>query len=291
MTTDGTHSAVPQPAQLAGSPPPRPRRRYRWVVVTALWAVVVGGAALSAVFFGGTTSRSQTTISSAVPTVDSAVADLVAAGDSPQAVAAIGGYGQVGDACRISLARDGRRYERDVVFFTAPGTEEALLRQIRARLPARYRAQLSNRAVQPLRADAGNYVTLLGGTVAAGQILVVLDTGCRPTGHGVVGAEPTVDLRSTPVETVFSALRVTEVRREIHTVACPGGGTAWTIEAEAPAGGVALSLADALAGTLTGVVPVLARPELYLYRTGRTGVVVRTRNGAVVVTATTGCPG
>jgi len=270
----------------------RSRRRRLLVGGTSLWAVVVIAAALCAVWTGGTTLRAQTMIAQALPTVDTAVADLVTAGDGPTAVAAIGGYTRTDDDCRITLIRHGQRYEREVRFFTTPGTEDALLDRIVAGLPARYRAQLNHRlAGTPLSADAGNYVSIVGGTVAPGQVRLVADTGCRPSAGAVPGAEPAQGVG--PAQAVLSVLGLPQAQWRGYRVPCAGGGAVWTIEAEGPAGSAPNSLVEALHAAPPGVLgdpaPVVARPELYAYRSGATGIAVRARNGAVLVTATTGC--
>jgi hypothetical protein len=78
---------------------------------------------------------------------------------------------------------------------------------------------------------------------------------------------------------------VTGATFETHRVACERGGSVCTVQADGPAGSAPASLVDAL----HQAPALLARPDLYVYRSGPVGVVARTHNGVLTVTATTGC--
>ena len=278
-TAPGFPPAPPRPPSGAG----RPRRRtLRWIV--AAWAAVVAAITLYSVWHFPRTAVDQSTIAQALPTVDSAAADLVRAAGT-DAVPAITGYIAVDAKCRVTVVRDGARYQRWVRFYTAAGAEPALLDGIAKRLPARYDPLVAHPATGPvLHADPGNFVTVTGGIVGPGQVRVTVDTGCRPQRHPVTETGTAAGAPDrAPVAAVLAALGVQGARQETHRVVCPGGGAVWTLQAEG--GSSARSLADALKQP----APVLARPDAYAYRDGDVGMAVRVQDGTVSVTATTAC--
>jgi hypothetical protein len=69
-------------------------------------------------------------------------------------------------------------------------------------------------------------------------------------------------------------------------VPCPSGGMVRTVSAVAPAFTGAL---DARLDGLPSAQPVVAAPKVYAYRSGATGVAVRARDDALLVSATTAC--
>jgi hypothetical protein len=138
----------------------------------------------------------------------------------------------------------------------------------------------------PLTADAGNYVAVRGGVVGPGAVRITADTGCRPlTGRVAEAQQPPDTEGRAPVEAVLGTLGIRDIRWQTHRVDCAHGGSVRTVQADGPAGSAPAALADALHEASA----VLARPELYVYRTGPVGVVARTHDGVVTVTATTGC--
>ncbi|GII21377.1 hypothetical protein Pme01_09740 [Planosporangium mesophilum] len=270
---------------IHGSPtrPASPASRRRWlVVITTLWAVLVTGLALYAAHRGGSTVRTQTSVSQALPTVDRAVAEAVTAAAPAGAVAQVGGYHEVSGRCTVTAVRNGARYERVAHLYVPAGQEGALLDRIRAALPGDYDAQVRDRR---LTADAGDFVALKGSVEGAGEVRISADTGCRPLTAPVREASEAADRR--PVEAVLATLKVGGAAWQTHRVPCAQGGYVRTVQADGPAGSGPASLVDALRATAPDAV--VARPELYAYRSGPVGIVARTRNGAVTVTATTGC--
>lgn len=265
-----------------------PRRtRRRWLFVAALaWAVLLAALAVYAVRRGEPTVRAETSVAEALPTVDRAIAEVATAAATAGAVVQIGGYEKIGSPCSITAVRDGARYERSVSLFVPAGQEAALVDQVGARLPERYAVEVRKSGNHSLTADAGNFVAVRGSTVGAGQARITADTGCRPLTRPVTEAQPPSDSANrAPVQAVLDALKVTDASFQTHRVSCDRGGSVWTVQADGPPGSAPASLVDALHETST----VLARPEVYVYRSGPVGVVARTHDGVLTVTATTGC--
>ncbi|NJC69281.1 hypothetical protein HC031_06040 [Planosporangium thailandense] len=284
MTTDGP-AVQPAPA------PQRPAVRRRWLVVAAgVWAVLVIAFAIYAVHRGGSTVREQTSVAHALPTVDRAIAEAVTAAGPAGAVAEIDGYREVSGHCMITTARAGARYQRAAYLYVPVGREPALLDGIAARLPRGYDARVSGSGAHALTADAGDFVTLEGGISGPGEVRLTADTGCRPLTRPVSEHAPTPSAADrAPVEVALSALKLSAVRWQAHRVDCARGGAVRTVRADGPPG----TVLPPLAGALRAVAPdaVVVRPDLYVYRSGPAGVVVRTADGVSTVTATTGCGG
>jgi hypothetical protein len=256
----------------------------RWLIVAAVvWGLVVLGLGYWSLRHGRPTAREQTTIGEALPTVNAALGDLAGTIDAATAVPVLGGYVQVGQSCSVTVAREGARYERILYVFTRPGTEPALLKQVRNGLPERYRAELSKSNV--LSADAGNFVSIRGGVTSPGQVRFTADTGCRPQNSKVRDAEPSAAAAArAPVQAVLDKLQLGSGTWLAYETACPTGGPLWTVEADVK--GAPKSLIDALKPDTDAIV---ARPDVVAYRTGGAGVVVRILNGGVTVTSSTGC--
>jgi hypothetical protein len=281
VTMDGI---PPRPATAPTATPGAPRRR-RWLVVGSVaWAVLLAVLAGYAARRGEPTVRAQTSVAQALPTVDRAIAEVVTAASPGGAVAEITGYREVDASCTITAARAGARYERVVRLYVPAGREAPLLKEVAAKLPSDYDARVHGE----LTADAGNYVAVRGGVVGPGQVRIAADTGCRPSTGPVSEAQPPSPTASrAPAEAALATLGVRDARWQTHRVACPRGGAVWTVQADGPAGSAPASLAAAL-GTASPDA-VLNRPDLYAYRSGPAGVVARTHDGIVTVTATTGC--
>jgi hypothetical protein len=264
----------------------------RWLVVVAVvWGLAIAGLGYYSMRTGRATAREQTSIGSALPVVDAALADVASTLDPSTTVAALSGYVELSHDCRITAIRDGARYERVLVVYTREGSEAAVLEQVAARLPARYHARVSRSTKPPmLFADAGNFVLVQGGVAGAGQVRVSADTGCRPLDAPV--REPDTEAPSTdraPVQAVLDSLHLRPERWRAHRVTCPRGGALWTVEAVTAAGTAPAKLPTALDGVTRGAAVVLARNDVYAYRTGTAAVAVRLANGSLNVTSTVGC--
>ena len=274
----------------AGAPPPvghagfgRPRR---WIVVlTVAWVVVLAAGIGWAVARGEPTAREQTTVAEAQPVVERAVAEIASAASADgQAVVAISGLQRVGD-CAVTIVRSGERYQRVVTAVVPPGTEAALLDRVAARLPAAYGATVRKGSLPRLAADAGFWVGISGSTLAPGVVRFIADTGdCRPAGDLTPAAADEGDRSAAAA--VLARLGVPAAQWSTHRAACAAGGSVTTVEVVGADG--------ALPGPLDAVLrdigsSVAATPELYAYRAGTTGVVVRTEADRIIVTATTPC--
>jgi hypothetical protein len=274
------------PAQPAPGPRPAAFRRHWLAVGVAGWAVLVVVLAVYALHRGESTVRAQTSVAQALPTVDRAIADVVVAAESAGAVAEIGGYREVGGRCSITAVRDGARYERAAYLYVPVGQEPALLDRIAATLPRDYDARVRRSGARQLTADAGDFVALQGGVAGRGELRFTADTGCRPLTGPVSEPEPSsLAANRLPVQAVLDTLKVSDVRWQTHRVGCGRGGSVWTVRADGPAG------SEPTVDALRAAAPdaVVARPDLYVYRSGPVGIVARTRDGALTVTATTGC--
>jgi hypothetical protein len=171
----------------------------------------------------------------------------------------------------------------------APGQEPALIDRISAGLPRSYRPEVARSGRHPLTAEAGDYVAVRGGIVGTGQVRVAADTGCRPMGGRVREAQPSDTGDRAPVEAVLAVFGIAGPHWQTHRVDCPQGGSVRTVEAAGPAGSAPASLIGPLQAKSPTAEVVIARPDLYVYRAGPVGMVARTRDGVVTVTATTGC--
>jgi len=264
--------------------------KQRWIIAGVVtWALVIGGLAYYSEHTDRPTAREQTTIAEALPTVDTAVARVAATLDPATAVAALGPYRLISSDCKITAARDGARYERVLTVYTSEGSAPALLDRIAAGLPASYGALVKHHdPVHTLDADAGNFVQVRGGVQAPGQIRVSADTGCRPIGGPVGGASLDTWGRA-PVEVLLGGLRLSATTWSANRVPCPDGGTLWTVEAVTGPGSAPAPLPDAVRAAVPGSTQVLSQSEVYVYRAGSAGVVVRVTDGALSITSTTTC--
>jgi hypothetical protein len=250
------------------------------------WLVVLAGSLAYALARGGPTAREQTSIQDALPVVDHTLA-LVATDATADGMAVVyaGGYERL--TCRVTSARPGVRFKRAVTAVVTPGTEQALLQRVAARLPSSFHASTRGGTSPRLFADAGFYVLLTGTVNAPGQVRFVADTGdCRP-GSNVEAVDTGVARDEAPVTAALARLGLEAQQWQAYSVGCPGGTSFATTEARTGEVTLKSPLDETLRGTPDAVV---ASPELYAYRNGADGVTVRTENGQVVVTATTHCP-
>lgn len=287
--------SVDSPASVAyprDGGPVRTRPR-RWVVVVAVtWGIILAAGIGWAWATGGPTAREQTTVAQARPVVDQAVARVVEAATADGlAVAAISGFDRVG-GCSVTVVRAGERYQRVVTVVVAPGTEQALLSRVAARLPAAYGAKAPPVVEPYLVADAGFWVSLTGSVAGPGQVRIVADTGsCRPPGDLAEAAD--AGAAPTPGDAAEAALRPVLARLEVaapvwhtHAAGCPDGGHVSTAETS----GISANwdLDEALRGL--GSETVVSTSDLYAIDADGVGIAVRVDNdGHLVATATTGC--
>jgi hypothetical protein len=303
---DGTVTigpAAPVDGAVAyGYPPPQPKpTKRRWLVIAAAgWVVLLLVIATYAALHGRPTVREQTTIGQALPVLDRVVAEVVTVGTAAGAVPVIEGYVRTEADCFVTAARSGERYERSAVLYAPEGREDAVLDAVVAGLPAGYRINVRRGdSLHSITGDAGFFVRLAGGVTGTGRLQFTADSQCRAHGGSVpdppaasIGpagpAGPAGQLRAS-ADAVFTALQLAVVEMQTQQVACPHGGTLWTVELRGAPGRAPASLVAALrSGALPGVV-VLARPEVYAVRSNPVAVVATVRDGLLVVDASTGC--
>jgi hypothetical protein len=266
------------------------------VAAVVFWGLVLALAVVWSARTGAPTTREQTTVAQAQPTVDEATANVArAATAGGRAVVAISGFDRLGD-CRITVLRTGARYQRIVTAFVPPGQEAATLDRIAAGLPSAYGATVRRGAAPRLTADAGFFVGVSGGYVAPGQLRFVVDTGkCRvetaplAPGPGVASETDPPAALQAPIDAVLTSLRVAPAEWTTHTVSCPDGTVVRSAQALGEPGVAPTDRLDDALRDLTGDGAILAAPDAVAYRTGTVGVSVRTVGDQLTITATTIC--
>ncbi|MEV8513344.1 hypothetical protein [Dactylosporangium sp. NPDC051484] len=260
--------------------------KRRWIVAAVVaWAVVVAGLALYSHSHGQPTAREQTTIAEALPTVDGALGRIYSALDPASSVAVLGAYRRTEMSCRVTSAREGTRFARDLTVYVKKSAEGATLDRVKAALPAAYKASVvHNAGTDLLSADAGNFVAVRGGAPEPGQLRFTADTGCRVQDAPVTEATPPAqNANQAPVQAVLDTLGKPASQWRAHRLACPAGGTLWTVEA------VTSGDSDAARATVPAPAVVLDEPKVYAYRAGAAGVALRMERDSLVVSSTVGC--
>ncbi|MGI5246961.1 hypothetical protein [Dactylosporangium sp. CA-139066] len=260
--------------------------KRRWIVTGVVaWAVVVTGFALYSSLEGTPTAREQTTIADALPTVDAALGHVYAALDPQASVAVLGGYRRAEMSCRVTSAREGTRFTRELIVYVHKAAEGPTLDRVKGALPASYQASVAHHDDEHLlTADAGNFVAVHGASYGPGVLRFTADTGCRPQNAPVVEATPaSQNANRAPVEAVLSTLGTTASQWRTHRLTCPDGGALWTVEAVTTGDG-----AKARA-TVPAAAIILDQEKTFAYRAGAAGVSFRTEDGNLVVASTAGC--
>ncbi|MGW0501605.1 hypothetical protein [Micromonospora sp. NPDC003241] len=274
----------------AGPRPPAPEPRWpRWLIVaTVAWAVLLAGLTWRSARQDPPTVREQRTLAEAGPVVDAAIGELVAAswGAVPALVAP-----EVDRGCRITPFAEGAELVRAVDLAVPVGEERAALQEISDRLPTAWRSGVRVTSEGPrLRADAGEFVTVLGRPVSDGRIRLTADTGCRMVGDDY--SAPGTGAAGAEVGALTEALRTlggtaTEPD-EVVAAPCPGGGSARTVRSAA---GALPTSPQATLAPLAGGTPVVDTSEVYAFRRDGVAVLADLGAGEVVLAATTGCAG
>jgi hypothetical protein len=286
VTTPGP----PAPEWVVVVPTAPERRRPRWWLVAFFlaWALVLAGGIVWSVRKGTPTAREQTTVAEAVPVVDLATVQLVAAATADGlAAVAVSGFERTA-TCSVTVFRSGARYQRVVTAAVATGTELALLRRVAERLPASYRAVVTTATGSKLKADAGLFVAVTGTVAEPGRVRLVVDTGdCRPEGDvPETGSQPSS--AAAPAADVLTRLRTPATSWIRHDVSCPGGGALSTVEGVGSENDLPDAI-DALLGRMDGLV--VATPDLYAFHDGQTDVMVRIEGSRLVASLTNRCLG
>ncbi|WP_432984999.1 hypothetical protein [Dactylosporangium sp. CA-233914] len=260
--------------------------KRRWIVTGVVaWAVVVAGFALYSYSNDPPTAREQTTIADALPTVDGALGRIYAALDPAASVGVLGGYRRTEASCRVTSAREGTRFDRDLIVYVAPGSEGAVLDRVKAGLPTSFKANVGHNAdASFFTADAGNFVAVRGSATEPGVLRFSADTGCRVQDAAVTEATPQSEAANrAPVQGVLDTLGKPATQWRTHRLTCPAGGALWTVEAVTSGDGAAAR------ATVPAASVVLDKPKLYAYRSGTAGVALRPEGDSLVVSSTAGC--
>jgi hypothetical protein len=231
------------------------------------------------------TAREQTTIADALPTVDEALGRVYAALDPASSVAALGGYTRTEFSCRVTTAREGTRFSRELMVYVHKASERDVLDRIGAALPAAYQPSVTHSdSTDLLTADAGNFVAMRGGVTAPGQIRFTADTGCRPQDSAITEATPAApDADRAPVQAVLDTLGKPASEWRTHRLTCPTGGALRTVQAVTTGDGAPAH------ATVPAPAVVLDEPKIFAYRAGAAGVALRTNDGSLLVSSTAGC--
>jgi hypothetical protein len=260
--------------------------KRRWIVTGVIaWAAAVAGFALYSYANDPKTAREQSSIGEALPTVDAALGRIYAALDPQASVALLGGYRRTEVSCRVTSAREGTRFIRELTVYTRQASAGATFDRISSALPAAYKASVShNGDTDLLAADAGNFVAVRGAHTEPGLLRFTADTGCRIQKAAVTEPTPASDSANrAPVQAVLDTLAAKASEWRTHRLTCPDGGTLWTTEAVTTGDGAAARK------TVPDAAVVLAGPKTFAYRAGAVGVTVRTVDDSLVVSSTAGC--
>jgi len=257
--------------------------KRRWIIAGVVaWAAVVAGFALYSYSSDPPTAREQTTIADALPTVDTALGRIGAALDPAASVAALGGYRRTEASCRVTSAREGTRFSRELLVLVKQGSEAATLDRVRSALPPQYEASVAHTGTTDLlSADAGGFVAVRGTVTEPGVLRFSADTGCRVQKAAVV--EPTPTQNRAAVQAVLDALGKPAAQWRVHQLFSEPCALS-TVEAVTSG-----EPAAARTTVPAAAVVVLDAGKAFAYRSGPTGVALRKDGDTLVVSATTGC--
>ena len=212
-------------------------------------------------------------LAAAVPALDRAIAQVVAAAGDRAAVA-IGPLVPVASCQDTPLAR-GIRVSRTADLYTDPGQEDALIGRVAGALPAGEHARRGTPVgggPPPLTADLGSGVNLHVTQLGQGWLAAIAATGCRAVGRPA-GSVPAPAAATAAATRLLAALGTTATTWRTDSVSCPAGSivTVATISAETDADNLRNRLADAVPATARRFVSGANR---LAWRDGGTSVVV-----------------
>lgn len=147
-----------------------------WVFVIAAWAVVLVVLGVWSAMRGPATVREQRDIDAAKSVVDRVVGEV--SGQVPPGWRFFDdGYRH--EVCEVSFARDGVMATRTIILSGPSGTESEAVSHLASGLPgASVRPGVG--PAEGFFYDAGEFVAVRGRTVSPGEIVIELETGCRP---------------------------------------------------------------------------------------------------------------
>jgi hypothetical protein len=267
-------------------------RVVRWALIPVGVIVVI---LLAVGAFGLHLLRAaQPTVRTALPALNRAVADVLAAA-GPHVAVAVGGLVRV-ETCRAPWWTTGAQYARGSDLYVTPGQEGALLTRLAQRLTAE---DLSVRHVASPGSSAGalaggtgpgSAVTLSVQPLGAGWLRVSAQTGCRRQATVGLFDAPLDGTGRAHLDTIFQQLHVTPGGWHTYQLTCPEGGDAVTVAAES-APHTATAPLTGLAATADPADVVDSRTDRLVLRSGDTSTVVGVSDDDDRYTAeyTTGC--
>lgn len=278
-----------------------PRRPLLWAI--GAWIVVLCAAVVWSVRNDPPTVAEQRSIAEALPLLERATGQVLAAADAPDRAVELGALTFDRD-CDLTPVRAGVEATRDVIVYVRENGMRSALESIARSLPATWGAAAERNAAGTrftLRADAGDFIGI--DTTARPEdpsVTLRVSTGCRPLSTGVdyhpapVAAGEVPEAYRSAVEALIVAagtlIPTPSVGIQTATrveVACPNGQMAQTVAADGLA-----SPADPSAAlrVVTRDNPVIrADRTRWAYREGELSVVVTVTEGKARVSSTTAC--
>jgi hypothetical protein len=273
------------------APPPRRKRRWWLVGIVVGWAIILTVLGLWSVRHDPPTVPEQRNIAQALPVLDRATGEMLAAAQGPGRAVTIGDV-QFDRGCRLTPVRAGVEATRDVTIFVAADQAASALEAVAKGLPADYQVHVargSDATRVALHADAGSYVAIDADTLADAQVVTLeASTGCRPT--AATTGETAQPQAGDPPAVLTEVLKALGGSGEpaVTAVACPAGGTAATYTVD----GVARvpDLGHSLEPMTAGATVVGADPDGWALRIGPNSIVVTALPTALRVAVTSSCP-
>ena len=190
----------------------------RHVIVAAVLASLLSAGAVALVW---QYARPRLpTLAAATPTLDGAIALVVAAAGDNAAVAVSGLVPS--SSCQHTFLAKGSRYTRTADLYTDPGEENAIIDSIAGALPAtEHPVRSSDRAAgrESLTADLGDGIQLQVLAVGAGWLAATAIADCRTGGQAQPTPATDVAALTAPVTGLLSHLGTTLAG--FHTDAVP----------------------------------------------------------------------
>jgi hypothetical protein len=204
----------------------QPGRRGRLVLLVALLVIVaIAVPAGVGVAMWRAYTRRQPTVTDAIPAMDRAIADVLAAA-GPDPAVAVTGVVRVA-VCRLDPIRAGGHYNRVASLYTIRGDEDTLITRITQALPAVYHASRQAASLgqaAPMTADAGRNVHLSVRQAGYGWITATAATGCTSgPGNVITGSPGPGEPGLAAITSVLTQFGTRLASAHRNTLTCPAG--------------------------------------------------------------------
>ncbi|MFD0578040.1 hypothetical protein [Dactylosporangium darangshiense] len=264
--------------------------RKRWLLAVSVLAALALLAGAAVGVWRWQASRDPK-VDTALPDMDRALADvLAAAGDEP--AVAVNGLVRAA-TCPLGVLRTGGRYSRTAELYVAGGDEDTLIGRIAQRLPATYQAHrdtVTSGSAPPLTADLAGGVRVSVRQLGIGWLVADAATGC------VAGPATTPDSAPPPedpavpaITTLLDSLGTAPAILTTTTLDCPAGQirTVAAISRSTDSG----RLADRLTVPAGARTYLAAGSNRVAYRDGTASIIVAASDDgtAITVRRTTPC--